>query len=90
MTAAFGMVLGVVQFLTVVWIGPIILRVTCLQFISSNILYYGDVLVEDHCSPPRRQRVSRCGAISARQTPTNRLLFGASWLCALRKQSATS
>jgi fatty acid desaturase len=36
-------VLGVLQVLTVVWIGPNVLRVACLHFISSNMHYYGDV-----------------------------------------------
>lgn len=34
---------GVLSVLTVVWIGPNVLRVTCLHFISSNMHYYGDV-----------------------------------------------
>jgi fatty acid desaturase len=38
-----GSVFAVVQFLTVVWIGPNVLRVACLHFISSNMHYYGDV-----------------------------------------------
>jgi hypothetical protein len=36
-------VLGVLEILTVVWIGPNVLRVACLHFISSNMQYYGDV-----------------------------------------------
>jgi hypothetical protein len=36
-------VLGALQILTVVWIGPNVLRVACLHFITSNIHYYGDV-----------------------------------------------
>lgn len=32
-----------VTFLTVVWIGPNVLRVACLHLISSNMHYYGDV-----------------------------------------------
>ena len=34
---------AVLRVLVVVWIGPNILRVTCLHFISSNMHYYGDV-----------------------------------------------
>jgi fatty acid desaturase len=33
----------VVTALTVVWIGPNVLRVACLHFVSSNMHYYGDV-----------------------------------------------
>ena len=36
-------VLGIVDFLIVVWIAPNLLRVACLQFISSNLHYFGDV-----------------------------------------------
>ncbi len=36
-------VLRVASLLTVVWIGPNVLRVACLHFISSNMHYYGDV-----------------------------------------------
>ncbi len=38
-----GGVAGIVWPLTVVWIGPNVLRVACLHFISSNMHYYGDV-----------------------------------------------
>ena len=36
-------VFRVLQVLVVVWIGPNVLRVTCLHFISSNMHYFGDV-----------------------------------------------
>ena len=36
-------VYAVLSALTVVWIGPNVLRVTCLHFISSNMHYFGDV-----------------------------------------------
>ena len=42
-SGALATVLRVVSFLTVVWIGPNVLRVACLHFISSNMHYYGDV-----------------------------------------------
>jgi fatty acid desaturase len=38
-----GATFTVAQFLTVVWIGPNVLRVACLHFITSNMHYYGDV-----------------------------------------------
>jgi fatty acid desaturase len=40
---ALGAVFAAVQFLTIVWIGPNVLRVACLHFITSNMHYYGDV-----------------------------------------------
>ena len=40
---ALGAVFAVIQFLTVVWIGPNVLRVACLHFITTNMHYYGDV-----------------------------------------------
>jgi fatty acid desaturase len=40
---ALGAVFAVVQFLTVVWIAPNVLRVACLHFISSNMHYFGNV-----------------------------------------------
>jgi fatty acid desaturase len=42
-SGALAVVLGALQVLTVVWIGPNVLRVACLHFISSNMHYYGDV-----------------------------------------------
>jgi hypothetical protein len=42
-SGALAAVFGVLQVLTVVWIGPNVLRVACLHFISSNMHYYGDV-----------------------------------------------
>lgn len=40
---AAASVYAAVSFLTVVWIGPNVLRVVCLHFISSNMHYFGDV-----------------------------------------------
>jgi hypothetical protein len=36
-------VMGVVDFLAVVWLAPSALRTFCLHFVSSNMHYYGDV-----------------------------------------------
>jgi fatty acid desaturase len=36
-------VMGVINFLAVVWLAPSALRTFCLHFISSNMHYYGDV-----------------------------------------------
>ena len=38
-----GGVFAVLSFLAVTWIGPNVLRVACLHFISSNMHYFGDV-----------------------------------------------
>lgn len=38
-----GSAFAVIQFLAVTWIGPNVLRVACLHFISSNMHYFGDV-----------------------------------------------
>ena len=46
-SAVSGGILGgafaVIQFLTVTWVGPNVLRGTCINFISSNMHYFGDV-----------------------------------------------
>lgn len=41
--AVLGTSNPLITFLTVVWIGPNVLRVVCLHFISSNMHYFGDV-----------------------------------------------
>jgi fatty acid desaturase len=42
-TGAPAAIFGVLQLLVVVWIGPNVLRVACLHFMSSNMHYFGDV-----------------------------------------------
>jgi fatty acid desaturase len=43
LTGAAAALFAVLSFLAVVWIGPNVLRVACLHFISSNMHYFGDV-----------------------------------------------
>ncbi len=42
-SASTQSVMGVIDFLAVVWLAPSALRTFCLHFISSNMHYYGDV-----------------------------------------------
>ncbi|HXG28774.1 MAG TPA: fatty acid desaturase [Nevskiales bacterium] len=42
-SAGVQSVMGVVDFLAVVWLAPSALRTFCLHFVSSNMHYYGDV-----------------------------------------------
>ena len=87
--AALAAVLGC-PVLTVVWIGPNVLRVACLHFISSNMHYYGDV--EEGNVVQQTQVLNRWWlAPLQRSAPTSAAPTGSTTSCpVIRSTSASS